>query len=181
MTHDARPKVSRRHLVRALLGREVPAGEPGPAAADAKASVAATADAAYAAGDYPAAVAAFRTLVRDDLSNTALRVRLGHALYALGQFVQARVEFEHVLRLTEGQDRLARLGLGLTFLALGKRERAAAALAAFADPERPELVDAAAGAAKALEADGDTDLAALRLDLEALARATALLPETASA
>uniref|UniRef100_I2PWC9 Uncharacterized protein n=1 Tax=Desulfovibrio sp. U5L TaxID=596152 RepID=I2PWC9_9BACT len=189
MTRDTRPTVSRRHLVRALLGREIPPDRPrsAPSAPSAstgvgpEASPYAAADAAYAAGDYAAAVAAYRPLIRGDLSNAVARVRLGHALYELGQPIQARVEFEHVLRLTGGSDRLARLGLGLACLALGKRERAATALSAYVDAERPELAAAAAEAARELAGDGEADLPALRQGLDSLARATALLPERFSA
>lgn len=183
MTRDTRPSVSRRHLVRALLGREIPPARPRDAetGAEPARSPYAAADAAYAAGDYAAAVAAYRPLIRGDLSNAQARLRLGHALYELGQHIQARVEFEHVLRLTGGTDRLARLGLGLACLALGKRERAAGALAAFADAERPELEAAAGDAARALGGDGPADLDGLRRDLDSLARAMALLPERFSA
>jgi tetratricopeptide (TPR) repeat protein len=186
MTRDTRPTVSRRHLVRALLGRDVlpdrPRADPSaPTGAGPETSPYAAADAAYAAGDYAAAIPAYRAIVRGDLSNAVARVRLGHALYELGQPIQARVEFEHVLRLTGGSDRLARLGLGLAFLALGKRERAAATLAAYVDAERPELAAAAAAAARELAGDGEADLPALRQGLDSLARATALLPERFSA
>lgn len=178
MTHDTRPTVSRRNLVRALLGRETPTA--GPAKGDSPALLHAPGDAAYAAGDYPAAVAAYRASIRSDLSNAAARIRLGHALYELGQYIQARVEFEHVLRLTDGNDRFARLRLGLTFLALGKGERAATTLAVYADPDRPELEAAAGNAARRLAAGEVTDLTALRQELESLAQATALLPESAT-
>jgi tetratricopeptide (TPR) repeat protein len=178
MSSDSRRTVSRRHLVRALLGREAPENRPD---ADPQASPHAAGDAAYAAGDYPAAVAAYRASIRGDLSNAPVRARLGHALYEMGQYIQARVEFEHVLRLTDGGDGLARLGLALTFLGLDKGPRAAAVLAAVIDPERPELERAAREAAARLSVEEAPDCADLRLELERVARATALLPESASA
>lgn len=179
MTNDTRPTVSRRNLVRALLGRDTPASPPD--ATQPTANPHAAGDAAYAAGDYPAAVAAYRASIHGDLSNVAVRVRLGHALYVLGQYIQARVEFEHVLRLTDGVDALARMGLGLTFLGLGKGERAAAVLALFEDAGRPELVQAAQAIATRLTSGETPDYAALRLDLEGVARATALFPESETA
>ncbi|WP_428562789.1 MAG: tetratricopeptide repeat protein [Solidesulfovibrio sp. DCME] len=177
MADNDRPTFSRRHLVRALLGREIPKPGPQAEAPDRHAA----AEAAYAAGDYPAAVTAYRASVRGDLSNPEARLRLGHALFATGQMIQARVEFEHVLRLTDGAAPTARLLLGLTLLALGKREKAASQLAAFTDPDRPELETAAREAASRLEneagaAPADTDALATRL--LALAHGTALLPET---
>ena len=174
MANDDRPTFSRRNLVRALLGRDIPKPRSDAPAPDRHAA----GDAAYAAGDYAAAVSAYRASVREDLSNTAVRFRLGHALYATGQALQARVEFEHVLRLTGGADAMARLGLGLTLLALGKREKAAGALEAFNDPERPQLTEAARQAAEVLAAGTDAEAANLRAELEVLARQTALFPDT---
>jgi tetratricopeptide (TPR) repeat protein len=177
MKPDARPTVSRRNLVRALLGRETPAENAAAPAPDRHAA----GDAAYAAGDFPAAVAAYRASIRGDLSNAPVRLRLGCALYALEQYIQARVEFEHVLRLTGGNDRLARLCLGLTLLALDKHERAAVTFAAFTDPERPELERATEEAARLLAAGDVADPQALRRAIESAARATALLSDTGQA
>lgn len=174
MANDDRPTVSRRNLVRALLGRDIPKPRADAPAPDRHAA----GDAAYAAGDYPAAVAAYRASVRDDLSNTAVRFRLGHALYATGQALQARVEFEHVLRLSGGTDAAARFLLALSLLALNKSEKAALTLAAFADPGRPELERAAHEAARKLEADPAADAAGMAQELHALAAATALVPES---
>ncbi|WP_300164071.1 tetratricopeptide repeat protein [Solidesulfovibrio sp.] len=178
MASDDRPTVSRRNLVRALLGRDTPKPRQEPAAATDR-HVAG--DAAYAAGDYAAAVAAYRVSVRGDLSNAAVRLRLGHALYATGQHIQARVEFEHVLRLSGRTVPAAQLLLALTLLALDKREKAALVLAAFADPDRPELEQAAREASEKLEAGAIPDPTALRRELQALAEATALTPEAPAA
>lgn len=183
MASQDRPTFSRRHLVRALLGRDT---SPQAAATAETPDRHAAGDAAFASGDYPAAVAAYRQSVRGDLSHAPARLRLGQALFATGQYIQARVEFEHVLHLTQGADPAARLLLGVTFLALGKPEKAAPHLEAFADPERPELETAAREAARRLEnpdpaAAGDP--AVLGRELAALAGSTALFPEfpTASA
>ncbi|MFU2210670.1 tetratricopeptide repeat protein [Solidesulfovibrio sp. C21] len=180
MKPDTQPTVSRRNLVRALLGRDT---SPAPQAPDAAAAADrhATGDAAYAAGDYTAAVAAYRASTRGDLSNAPVRLRLGYALYALGQYIQARVEFEHVLRLTGGGEPMARLCLGLTLLALGKSERAATTLAAFTDSERPELEKMTGEAARLLAAGEAVDPESLRHGIESAARATAFFPEIVSA
>ena len=167
--------VSRRNLVRALLGRTLPpaGGEAGPPQADPHAA----GDAAFIAGDFAGAVTAYRASVRGDLSNVAVRTRLGQALFLTGQFIQARVEFEHALRLTDGQDPMARIGLCLCLLELGKTAKAAVTLAAFADPERPELETQAHDLAAALEADQAP--ATATGELLALAQATGLFPESA--
>ena len=174
MSREASRTVSRRNLFRALLGRDIPAGH---AQRAPESDRHAAGDAAYAAGDFPAAVAAYRASVRGDLSNPTARARLGCALYATGRHIQARVEFEHVLRLEGANLSLARMGLGLTLLALDKTDRAAAVLAAFDDPARPELTAAAREAAAGLTSGGVDDPAALRGELERVAQATALLPD----
>lgn len=180
MAHDDTPRtVSRRHLFRALLGREAPTenSPPDQPAPDPHAA----GDAAFAAGDYPAAAAAYRASVRGDLSNTAVRLRLGQALYAMGQHIQARVEFEHVLRLTDGADGAARVGLGLTLLGLGKAQRAASVLAAFEDAGRPELAETARTIADRLAGEDAPDCAGMRRELERMARMTALFPDGGTA
>ena len=183
MTADTPRSIPRRHLFRALLGREIPTETPPNAtpAAGQAASPHAAGDAAYAAADYPAAMAAYRESARGDLSNPAVRNRLGHCLYELGQFIQARVEFEHVLRLTDGKDVFARLGLGLTLLALGKTEKAMAALQAFDDPERADLTALARRIADKLETADVASYPGLRLTLERSARAMGLLPDHGTA
>lgn len=177
MARDDRPNVSRRHLVHALLGRDIPAEQPNAPAPDRHAA----GDAAYAAGDYAAAIPAYRASIRGDLSNAPVRARLGHALYTTGAFIQARVEFEHVLRLTGGRAPMARLCLGLTLLALGKTEKALLTLEAFADADRPELEQGIREATVRLRDDPATAPEAITGQLLALARATALLPDTPSA
>jgi tetratricopeptide (TPR) repeat protein len=176
MSADTPKAIPRRHLIRALLGREVPATA-APQAQTPAGEPHAAGDAAYALGDYPAAVAAYRATVHGDLSNVAMRARLGYALYATGQFVQARVEFEHVLRLTDGTDAFARLCLGLTLAALGKTEKAAAILETFDAPDTPDLTALCRRITERLREPGLADAAPLRLTLERSARAMAFLPQ----
>lgn len=177
MNKDTRRTVSRRNLFKALLGRDT---TPGHAPDRPEGDIHAAGDAAYETGDYAAAVDAYRASIHADLSNTAVRARLGYALYVTGQYIQARVEFEHVLRLTAGGNGFARLGLGLTWLGLGKTQRAASVLAAFEDTDRPELVQVTGAIAARLAGDETPDCEELRLELERTARATAFLPEILS-
>ncbi len=74
-------------------------------------------------GDLPGAVERYRDYIKADPNNADVRFALGKCLYALGQHIQARVEFERTLMLRK-QDLLATAFLGLTLLRLGKRERA---------------------------------------------------------
>lgn len=176
MSPTDRPTVvSRRNLVRALLGRDVPPS--GGRTRQAPVDPHAAGDAAFIAGDFPAAVAAYRASVRGDLSNVAVRTRLGQALFLTGHPIQARVEFEHTLRLTDGANAMARLGLTLCLLELGKTAKAAAILAAFADPERPELEAQARSLATALESDAAPATDATKGTLLALAQTHGLFPE----
>ena len=114
--------VSRRNLVRALLGRNIPPS--GEEARQTQADPHAAGDAAFIAGDFAGAVAAYRASVRGDLSNVAVRTRLGQALFLTGQFIQARVEFEHALRLTDGQDPMSASRLAATGSSLVARDLA---------------------------------------------------------
>lgn len=182
MTADKPRAIPRRHLIRALLGRDVPsASAPGPeperADAPRAADPHAAGNAAYAAGDYAEAAAAYRTSVRGDLSNPIVRARLGYALYATRQLIQAKVEFEHVLHLTNGGDAFARLCLGLTLAALGKADKAAGNLEAFDAPQAEELVALSRRIAGKLRDIGNGDPAPLLLTLERSARAMGFLPE----
>lgn len=174
MSAADRPGLSRRQFFQTLLGRGAPPAERDRRRPEAPLHTAG--NAAYAAGDFPAAVAAYRISVRQDLSDTRVRARLGYALYATGQPLQARVEFEHVLRLNDGADGLARLGLGLSLLRLGKTARAGHVLADFADVDRPELTALAQATAEALAAGTATDLPDRIRALEDHARTTGLFP-----
>jgi tetratricopeptide (TPR) repeat protein len=182
MTADKPRAIPRRHLIRALLGRDIPsatapAPEPERTAAAPTGDPHAAGNAAYAAGDYAEAAAAYRTSVRGDLSNPILRARLGYALYATRQLIQAKVEFEHVLHLTNGGDAFARLCLGLTLAALGKADKAAANLEAFDAPQAEELTALCRRIAAKLRDIGNGDPAPLILTLERSARAMGVMPE----
>ena len=183
MTADKPRAIPRRHLIRALLGRDIPSDPahapepertvPAAPAADPHAA----GNAAYAAGDYAEAAAAYRASVRGDLSNPIVRARLGYALYATRQLIQAKVEFEHVLHLTNGGDAFSRLCLGLTLAALGKVDKAADNLEAFAAPQAEELVALSRRVAAKLRDIGNGDPAPLILTLERSARAMGVMPE----
>jgi tetratricopeptide (TPR) repeat protein len=93
---------------------------------------------AYRAGDMEKAVADLRPYVRANQRHVEARRRLGHALYALGQHIQAKVEFETALKKTP-DDPFCRLFLGLALLRMGKTEKARTAWENLALPENPGL------------------------------------------
>ena len=79
---------------------------------------------ALAAGNLDEAALHFRTFVKEAPQEAMPRLCLGRCLYDLGQYIQARVEFQRALALTENgpahQRDHATLFLGLCFLRLGK-------------------------------------------------------------
>lgn len=86
------------------------------------------------------AVPLFREHLGDSPDDTEARTELGICLYALEQYIQARVEFERVLRFRKGDDR-ATLYLGLSLLRKDKVDKALKAWAAYEgdDPLKPVL------------------------------------------
>jgi len=82
-----------------------------------------------------------------------------------------------VLHLTNGDDAFARLCLGLTLAALGKANKAADNLEAFAAPQAEDLAALCRRIAGKLRDIGNGDPAPLLLTLERSARAMGVLPE----
>jgi tetratricopeptide (TPR) repeat protein len=77
---------------------------------------------AYAASDYETAIPEYRECIKRLPHHSEARQRLGYCLYRTGQYVQAKVEFDRVLR-DLGKDNFSSLYLGLTLAHLGKREQ----------------------------------------------------------
>jgi tetratricopeptide (TPR) repeat protein len=117
---------------------------------------------AYASARYEAAIPEYRECVRLFPAHLEARKRLGYCLYRTGQFVQARIEFERVLREAKA-DNFSSLYLGLTFASMGRADKAAAAwrqyrntdevrimrelnlqIALLESPEKPDLADVVA-------------------------------------
>lgn len=126
--------VSRRNLLfgafRRLRG-EVDEGRP-VARSSETLPVLGEADAAYAAADFSTAAAKYRDVLKLEPGNLDARRRLGCALYREGRYVQAKVEFERVLR-TSREDNEAWLYLGLTLARGGSPAKAATVWKNFKD------------------------------------------------
>ncbi len=90
-----------------------------------------------------AALGTLREQVRADATDVAARKRLGLALFRLDYLVQARVEFEQMLRLGKKEDPDVLLHLGLILARTGKADKTAAIwkryVATGAEPARPEI------------------------------------------
>jgi len=123
---EKRPVMDRRGMFKALVGRGPKEPEPvtpeSPEEPDPRFEEGSK---ALEAGEYEAAVAALRPYVRSWQRHVEARRRLGRALFSLGSFVQAKVEFETVLR-RQGEDALSRAYLGLCLWRMGKEEKALA-------------------------------------------------------
>lgn len=97
------------------------------------------ANTAFAAGDFPQAAAKFKELLQKEPNNNDARRRLGCCLYREAKFVQAKVEFERVLR-TNREDHEAWLYLGLTLARGGSPAKAASVWKNFKDMRNVPLV-----------------------------------------
>lgn len=109
-TEDAKQREAAQQAEAALMERRVALARDG--------------NVALAAGNLEEAVRHFRTFVKEAPQEALPRLCLGRCLYDLGQYIQARVEFQRALALTENgpahQRDHAILFLGLCFLRLGK-------------------------------------------------------------
>jgi len=125
--------VSRRKLLFGFLDR-VRGTESAPmAAASQSAPVLAQANAAFAAGDFAAATAQYKTFLAAESDNAEARQRLGECLYRQGQYIQAKVEFERLLQKNRKANR-AILFLGLVLARLDRVQKAAVVWKLFFDP-----------------------------------------------
>lgn len=97
------------------------------------------ANTAFAAGDFLQAAAKFKELLHKDPNNNAVRRRLGCCLYREAKFVQAKVEFERVLRINR-DDNEAWLYLGLTLARGDNPVKAASVWKNFKDMRNIPLV-----------------------------------------
>ncbi|MBG0777758.1 MAG: hypothetical protein H0S85_15140 [Desulfovibrionaceae bacterium] len=80
---------------------------------------------AYDEGDYETAANGLVPYCRQFPTRMNAARKLAYALYRCGRFIQARVEFERILR-SEKDDNFAKLYLGLALLQTGKTEKALA-------------------------------------------------------
>lgn len=127
-------------------------------------------------GNLDEAIQTFRSHIRQELNDDEARMALGSCLYETGQLIQAKVEFERVLRIRKN-DSLASLYLALTLLRMEKLDKAVKALAAFDGKGADPLVEALANARASLEEQGGAAMPEVvsalesRLQVEATERA----------
>nr|WP_167941024.1 tetratricopeptide repeat protein [Desulfobaculum xiamenense] len=97
-------------------------------------------NAAYARSDYETAIPEYRECLRILPRHSEARQRLGYCLYRAGQHLQAKIEFERVLRERGGRDNFSSLYLGLTLAQMGKRDKAAEAWRGYFNPEEVRIM-----------------------------------------
>ena len=143
MAHDPKDKkeeidVSRRRLLFGFLDRARGVEAAPVAAASQTAPVLAKANATYAAGDFAAASALYKSFLQDESANGEARQRFGECLYRQGQFIQAKIEFERLLQKNR-KDNRAILFLGLVLARLDRVQKAAVVWKLFFDPHSVPL------------------------------------------
>lgn len=94
---------------------------------------------AYAIAEYGEAVPEYRECVRLFPAHLEARKRLGYCLYRIQQYIQAKVEFERVLKETK-KDNYSSLYLGLTMARLGKADKALAAWKGYFNPDEVRIM-----------------------------------------
>lgn len=97
------------------------------------------ANAAYAYSDYEAAIEGYRECLQKMPRHTDARQRLGYCLYRTEQYVQAKVEFERVIR-ERGKDNFSSLYLGLTLARMDKRDKAVTAWRGYFNPNEVRIM-----------------------------------------
>lgn len=127
--------VSRRRFLTGAFGRYKDADKAPVSSTSESLPVLKQAEQAFEAENYEEAVTAYKTFLKGEPSNMQARQRLGLCLYHQGRLVQAKIEFERVLKHRVG-DNEALLYLGLTLASLGKLDKAVKHWKKHFDPER---------------------------------------------
>jgi tetratricopeptide (TPR) repeat protein len=140
VAHDKKEEidVSRRRLLFGFLDRARGVEAAPVAAASQTAPVLAQANAAFAAGDFAAAVGFYKAFLQDESGNDEARQRFGESLYRQGQYIQAKIEFERLLQKNRKNTR-AILFLGLVLARLDRVQKAAVVWKLFFDPRNVTL------------------------------------------
>lgn len=89
---------------------------------------------AFREQDYEKAMGLYKEFLAEESRNADARLRLGRCLYHLGKYIQAKVEFERVMR-ERRDDKQAMLYLGLSLARLNKPGKAAVIWQMYFDPE----------------------------------------------
>jgi TolA-binding protein len=138
--HDSKKKkvdLSRRNFLMGFrrLQKQEPEEEQAPQASlDETYALLREANLAFRDQEYEKARELYKEFLMEEPRNADARLRLGRCLYAAGKFIQAKVEFERVLR-ERRDDKQAMLHLGLALARLNKPGKAAVIWQMYFDPE----------------------------------------------
>ncbi len=127
--------VSRRRFLTGAFGRYKDGGKAPVSSTSESLPVLQEAEQAFEAEKYDEAEKSYKAFLKDEPSNMQARQRLGLCLYHQDRFVQAKIEFERVLKHKLG-DNEALLYLGLTLAKSGKLDKAVVHWKKHFDPER---------------------------------------------
>jgi len=120
---------------------------------------------AYAAAQYAEAIPHYRECLNILPQHTEARQRLGYCLYREGQYIQAKVEFERVIRERK-KDNFSSLYLGLTYARLDKREKTVAAWRGYFNPEEVRIMRELNVQTALIESAEDYELSVAASDVE---------------
>lgn len=93
----------------------------------------------YAQAHYEDATPHYRECVRLFPAHLEARKRLGYCFYMQGKFLQARVEFERILK-TAKKDNFCSLYLGLAYARMGKADKTLEAWQNYFNPEEVRIM-----------------------------------------
>lgn len=93
----------------------------------------------YAKAEYDEASTHYRECVRLFPAHLEARKRLGYCFYQLGKHLQARVEFERILKAAK-KDNFCSLYLGLCYARLGKAKKVLEAWQGYFNPEEVRIM-----------------------------------------
>ncbi|WP_461209173.1 tetratricopeptide repeat protein [Desulfocurvus sp. DL9XJH121] len=96
-------------------------------------------NAAFARADYEAAAPLYRECIQLFPAHLEARKRVAYCHYRLGRYVQARVEFDRVLR-EAGKDNFSSLYLGLAHCRLNKPDKAVEAWEGYFNPDEVRIM-----------------------------------------
>lgn len=93
----------------------------------------------YAIAEYEEAIPEYRSCIRLFPAHLEARKRLGYCLYRTEKYIQAKVEFQRVIKEAK-KDNYCSLYLGLTFARMGKAEQAAKAWKEYFNKEEVRIM-----------------------------------------
>ena len=133
--------LSRRKLLFGAFRRKAEDWEPEApvSSSDESEAVLKEANRAYSSGELAEAARGYREYLKLEPQDAEARQRLAWCFYNMGKLVQAKVEFERIIRQKEGKDNFSFLYLGLTLCRMGKPDKAAVVWKRYFNPQNIDV------------------------------------------